>query len=291
MKSIALAVSWFCIGLAQAGEFTNFIGMRFRDIPAGTFYMGACQPYDVQPRSGTPVARCPSGSSDDFDDHAALNSAEFPQHLVTIARPFQMGVHEVTFGQFWKYVLATQPHRADQAPRTEVINLPVTKVGWPGAQKFVAWLNENKPASDAGTYRLPSEAQWEYAARAGSTHRYAWGATMRKGMANCNDPTACGEKYSERLAPVGSFPPNWFGLHDMAGNVWEWVQDCWHANFDGAPTDGSAWESPGCEERVAKGGGFNDDPFFLRHAMRTRFPAGASNARFNTLGFRVVREQ
>jgi formylglycine-generating enzyme required for sulfatase activity len=277
--------------LANAGEFTNFIGMRFRDIPTGSFYMGACQPFNGRSTGGSDVVRCPSGSTDDFDEHATINSGEFPQHLVTISRNFQMGLHEVTYGQFWKYLLATQPHRIGQAPRPNLNNLPVTKVSWPGAQKFITWLNENKPASDTGSYRLPTEAEWEYAARAGSTHRYSWGATMRKGMANCNDPTACGEKYTERAAPVGSFPPNKFGLYDMAGNVWEWVEDCWHDNFAGAPQDGSAWTAAECEQRVAKGGGFNDDPYFLRHAVRSSFPSGPSNGRLNTLGFRVVHIQ
>jgi formylglycine-generating enzyme required for sulfatase activity len=282
-----IACSW---SPSLAGEYTNFIGMKFRDIPPGSFFMGGCQPTDGKFKYAKGDPRCPSGTDNDFDNYAATNSAEYPQHLVTISKPFQMGVHEVTFGQFWKYVGATQPERLENPPKKEDLNFPVIKVGWPGAQQFISWLNENKPKNDTGIYRLPTEAEWEYAARAGSTDKYSWGKSMKKGMANCNDPSACGSKWLDRKAPVGSFPPNKFGLHDMSGNVWEWVEDCWHDSYKGAPNDGSAWVDGDCEMRTVRGGSGTDDPYFLRNAMRSSAPGGKASGRSVSRGFRVVRE-
>ena len=112
---------------------------------------------------------------------------------------------------------------------------PVINVTWDDAQRYVAWLSRmtGKP------YRLLSEAEWEYAARAGTQTAYSWGDKIGKGNANCN---GCGSQWDNmQPAPVGSFAPNAFGLNDMHGNVWEWVEDCYHDNYDGAPTDGSAW--------------------------------------------------
>jgi formylglycine-generating enzyme required for sulfatase activity len=296
MKTISvsyIASLLICLssGIAMAGEYTNFIGMKFRDIPVGSFYMGACKPTDGKFKYAKGDPRCPSGTDNDFDNYATTNSAEYPQHKVTISKPFQMGVHEVTYGQFWKYVGATQPQRLENPPKKEDLNFPVVKVGWPGAQQFISWLNENRPKSDAGTYRLPTEAEWEYSARAGSTDKFSWGKGMKKGMVNCNDPTACGSKWADRKAPAGSFPPNKFGLHDMSGNVWEWVEDCWHDSYNGAPADGSAWIDGECEMRTIRGGSGHDDPYFLRNAMRGNAPADKSSGRNSFRGFRVVREQ
>ena len=112
---------------------------------------------------------------------------------------------------------------------------PVINVTWDDAQRYVAWLSKmtGKP------YRLLSEAEWEYAARAGTQTAYSWGDEIGKGNANCN---GCGSQWdNKQTAPVGSFAPNAFGLYDMHGNVWEWVEDCFHDNYNGAPEDGSAW--------------------------------------------------
>ena len=133
-------------------------------------------------------------------------------------------------------------------------------------------------------YRLLNEAEWEYAARAGSTTAYFWGEEIGKNNANCN---GCGSQWDNlQTSPVGSFKPNDFGLHDMAGNVFQWAQDCYHGNYDGAPDDGSAWISGDCGFRVVRGGSWNNAPEILRSARRN------GNSPFNRsylLGFRVGR--
>ena len=159
-------------------------------------------------------------------------------------------------------------------------------MSWNDAKEYVAWLSKltGKP------YRLPSEAEWEYAARAGTQTAYSWGDEIGKGNANC---WVCGSDWDRKLAPVGSFAPNAFGLYDMHGNVWEWVEDCNNNNYDGAPTDGSAWtvdimgpQGGSCVFRVNRGGAFNNDFRGLRSASRS---FNSPETSWNTLGFRVAR--
>ena len=140
-------------------------------------------------------------------------------------------------------------------------------------------------------YRLLSEAEWEYGARAGTTGPFHFGAKISTDQANYDGNYTNGSSrkgvYRKRTVPVGSFPANGFGLHDVHGNVSEWVEDCWHENYEGAPTDGSAWTSGGdCSRRVLRGGSWYDIPGGLRSAFRFRFGAGA---RYERLGFRVAR--
>jgi formylglycine-generating enzyme required for sulfatase activity len=133
-------------------------------------------------------------------------------------------------------------------------------------------------------YRLLTEAEWEYAARAGSTTAYYWGVEIGRGNANCN---GCGSKWDNlQTSPVGSFAANQFGLYDMAGNVWQSVQDCYHDDYNGAPTDGSAWTSGDCSRRVFRGGSWDYDPRDLHAASRL---GGSSGGRDDVLGFRVGR--
>jgi len=134
-------------------------------------------------------------------------------------------------------------------------------------------------------YRLLSEAEWEYAARAGTTTAFSWGDEIGKNNANCN---GCGSEWdSRRTAAIGSFAPNPFGLYDMHGNVWEWVEDCLHTNYEGAPTDGSAWTAQGdCSRRVVRGGSWAGYPVSLRSALRFWYSADDHG---NDLGFRVAR--
>ena len=136
------------------------------------------------------------------------------------------------------------------------------------------------------TYRLLSEAEWEYAARATSRTKFPWGNSIGSGFANCD---GCGSLWDDDLtAPVGSFAPNAFGLHDMHGNVYEWVEDCWHSNYLGAPNDGSAWTSGGvCQVRILRGGSYDDTPVLVRSANRD---GNIVEDRYNLFsGLRVAR--
>ena len=133
-------------------------------------------------------------------------------------------------------------------------------------------------------YRLLTEAEWEYAARAGTTTAYYWGDDIGKGNANCN---GCGSQWdAKQTSPVGSFKPNAFGLYDMAGNVFQWVQDCYHPDYNGVPTDGSAWNSGDCSNRVVRGGSWVSGPRLLRSPNRDGV---ATVFRGFNLGFRVGR--
>jgi formylglycine-generating enzyme required for sulfatase activity len=158
---------------------------------------------------------------------------------------------------------------------------PVINVTWNDAKRYVAWLSKitTKP------YRLLTEAEYEYAARAGTTTIYPWGDEIGRDNANCS---ICGSQWDGgQTAPVGSFAPNRFGLYDLVGNVWEWVEDCWHANYHGAPADGSAWiEAGDCVERSAGGGGWSATPDQVRSAYRV---GPSSDNRREFLGFRIAR--
>ena len=160
--------------------------------------------------------------------------------------------------------------------------LPAVNLTWHDAQRYAAWLSRvtGKP------YRLLTDAEFEYAARAGTQTVYPWGDDVGKNNANCYD---CGSQWSNRqTAPVGSFAANGFGLHDMVGNVFEWVEDCDHSNYEGAPTDGSAWIT-GCTDerrRIVRGGSFNRGSFFIRSAKRH---ANNTFDRYGGSGFRVAR--
>ena len=134
-------------------------------------------------------------------------------------------------------------------------------------------------------YRLLSEAEFEYAARAGTLTVYPWGDDIGKNNANC---VGCGNKLdNNRSSPVGSFAANQFGLYDMHGDVWQWIEDCYHDDYDGAPQDGSAWiEGADCNQRVVRGGSWHDNPGLLRSASREWY---ATDNRYDFLGFRVGR--
>jgi len=213
------------------------------------------------------------GSSEMFDFEA-------PVHQVSIRRPFYIGRREVTFEE-WDACLAEGGCK--QKPDDRGLGRgrrPVTDLDWDDAKSYLAWLSQKT----GKTYRLPTESEWEYVARAGSTTTYPWGRAVDKDKANC---LGCTSDPVKKAIDVGSFPPNAFGIYDMAGNAAEWVEDCWSDNYKGAPTDGSAWVKPVCRERVLRGGSFNNDPRYLRSAARFKYD---QNVRFYTNGFRVVRE-
>ena len=154
-------------------------------------------------------------------------------------------------------------------------------MSWQDTRSYVKWLSDKTEKN----YRLLSEAEWEYAARAGTTTRYWWGDDIGRNNANCR---GCGSEWdNSQTAPVGKFPANAFGLHEVHGNVWEWVEDVLHEDYTGAPDDGSAWTEGGDQgRRVLRGGSWGYDPRFLRSAYRFRFDP---DYRRYLIGFRVAR--
>ena len=210
------------------------------------------------------------------------SSTEGPVRTVSIARPIAMGRYEVTFADYDRFVTATGGARPDDEGWGRG-RRPVIDVSWEDAKEYAAWLSDQT----GKRYRLPSESEWEYGARADMSTRYSWGDEIGRNRANCN---GCGSEWDyEQTAPVGSFEPNGFGLYDMHGNVWEWVEDCWHDNYNGAPSDGRAWTS-GCGSDVRgvlRGGAWINSPRFLRAAGRLR---GGPSFLYHNYGFRLVQD-
>ncbi|WP_425273980.1 formylglycine-generating enzyme family protein [Paraburkholderia lacunae] len=221
-------------------------------VPAGSFSMGS--------------------STDD--------PSERPVHHVTIGAPFAIGKYEVTVEQWNACADANACQKL--TPETNANkSAPARDLSWDDAQQYVRWLSK----VTGKTYRLPTEAEWEYADRGGTTTQYWWGDQMRKGNANCKD---CGEPWhKEGPESVGSFAPNPLGLYDMNGGVWEWVGDCWHNSYQGAPTDGRAWDTPGCDMRVIRGGSWREGSNYMLSATRFKYSAGVRQSQD---GFRVVKE-
>ena len=240
-------------------------GHMFRDcaecpemvvVPTGTFIMGS-----------------PASEPERLDTKG-------PQRPVTIARPIAVGRYEVTFAEWDACVSAGG---CSYAPHDGSVGFglgfgrgkrPVINVSWDDTKQYVSWINGKLGKQ---VYRLLTEAEWEYAARAGATTPYAFGATLSERLAQFS---------ADRTAPVGSFPPNEFGLSDMHGNVSEWVQDCWNGSYERAPTDGSGWTTGECGRRVVRGGAWMHPQRYLRAAYRD---ANSSDARGYLLGFRLAR--
>jgi formylglycine-generating enzyme required for sulfatase activity len=202
------------------------------------------------------------------------------QHRVTIDRSFAVGRYEITFAE-WDACVSDGgcTHRPSDRGWGRS-RRPVINVSWQDALEYVAWLSKKTDAH----YRLLSEAEWEYAARAGTTTRYTWGDDAGQNRANF---AGSGSKWSNKqTAPVGSFEPSRFGLYDTSGNVWEWVQDCWNNSYAGAPGDGSPWESRDCGRRVLRGGSWYIKPEVARSALRYRV---VPVYRYFYDGFRVAR--
>ncbi|MCP5201956.1 MAG: SUMF1/EgtB/PvdO family nonheme iron enzyme [Gammaproteobacteria bacterium] len=206
---------------------------------------------------------------------------EFPAHAVTV-QPFAMSVNEVTVAEYKRFARATGtrlPNLGGVAGSDEA-NFPMFFVSWNDALAYTQWLSQQT----GHEYTLPSEAQWEYAARAGAESDYPWGRNLGRGNAHC---IACDTGLDPRQpTAIGRFNANRFGLYDMAGNVQEWVYDCYHPNYDAAPTDGSVYEGGDCTVRVLRGGGYGSGPRKLRSAARDKFRFDKGN---DQTGIRVVR--
>jgi formylglycine-generating enzyme required for sulfatase activity len=199
---------------------------------------------------------------------------------VTIAKPFAIGRREVTFEEWDKCAEAGgckyRPSDRDWGRGDR----PVINVSWVDAKAFVAWLSQKT----GQTYRLPTEAEWEYAARGGADTTFWWGREVGSRQANCAD---CNTGEAARTVPAGTFKANAFGLFDTAGNAAEWVEDCWNDNYRGAPSKGEAWLTGQCRLRVLRGGAFDSQSRYLRSSSRFRYD---SDVRYSANGFRVVRE-
>jgi formylglycine-generating enzyme required for sulfatase activity len=243
-------------------------------IPSGSFVMGSTQTeqsrFDALPKR--------MGDNDIQNHEAGGLSNEGPQHKVVIAKSFAVSKFDVTFLE-WDACSAVGGCRQRSYNGVGRDTKPIVTVSWDDAQEYVAWLSNMTGRS----YRLLTEAEWEYAARAGTMTVYYWGDEIGKGNANC---MGCDSEAIKQTSPVGSFPANPFGLYDMLGNVWQWVEDCYSANYDQAPTDGSASTGQDCTYRVARGGSWNLGPEYARSAIRFRFPA---NYQALNRGFRVAR--
>lgn len=297
-------------------------------VPPGTFMMGSTEADSAREMA----AEAPNEfgflwlfGMDTRQLAARTMAHEHPQHRVVIETQFALGRFPITVGQFAEFVAET--HRSAgrcflwglHRPRIPIVNdawrspgfsqtaeNPVVCISWRDAKAYVAWLNKKIPSPDGAgdLYRLPSEAEWEYAARAGTATTRWWGNDIGDGLSWCD---GCGDPYWPTLnlkvapytgqpanmrrllpgtIPVRWFPPNPFGLLGMPGNVWEFVEDCWHGSYMGAPTTGALWISGTCEERVSRGGDWEEGTWAVRSA--TRQGVSPDDA-YNTEGFRVAR--
>jgi formylglycine-generating enzyme required for sulfatase activity len=246
-------------GEAQLVDFAVFSDVPFAPelvvVPAGEFMMGS-----------------PEAEGGGYED-------ERPRRQVVIGRRFAIGGYPTTFAQYDRFCDAMQREKPDDRGWGRG-QRPVINVSWQDAQTYVTWLSQETGRA----YRLPSEAEWEYACRSGTTTRYSFGDAITPEKANYADSQL------NRTSEVGAYPPNPWGLHDMHGNVWEWVEDDWHDNYRGAPSDGSAWKESkaGSNPRhcVLRGGSCFNFSRFCRSAYRSR---NDTDYRVSNVGFRVAR--
>ena len=204
---------------------------------------------------------------------------EGPVRDVSFDAPFALSKYEITFDDFDRFTDAVGRSRLPSPRGWQRTNRPVVNVSWEDATAYANWLT----ARTSRTYRLPSEAQWEYAARAGTSTAYNWGNELESGRANCK---GCGSEWDNNsTAPVGFFAPNAWGLHDMHGNVWEWVLDCRSDNYANAPTDGSARADGNCLRRMMRGGSWSNSPEVTRAARREWDEATLASLQ---IGFRLA---
>jgi formylglycine-generating enzyme required for sulfatase activity len=227
--------------------------------------------------SGCPeMVVVPAGSF----DMGSSTDYEGPVHRVTMPKPFAIGRYEVTFDEWDRCVQERGCNAQSEDRKWGRGRRPVINVSWVDAKAFAAWLSQKT----GHTYRLPTEAEWEYAARAGVNAPFWWGREAGSRQANCRE---CGTGAGQQTAEVGSYPPNPFGVYDTAGNAAEWVEDCWNDDYRGAPTNGSAWTAGQCGLRVLRGGSYDSPAKGVRSTARFRYD---TDVRYSDNGFRVIRE-
>jgi formylglycine-generating enzyme required for sulfatase activity len=211
---------------------------------------------------------------------------EGPQHEVMIANAFAVGQFAVTFAEWDACV--DDGGCGGYRPSDEGWgrgDMPVINVSWDDAQVYVKWLS----SKTGKRYRLLSEAEREYVARAGTTTPFWWGKSITSKQANYNGNYTYADKkgeYRQKTVPVKSFEPNRWGLYQVHGNVLEWTEDCWNKNYEGAPKDGSAWTAGHCFSRVLRGGSWDSHPWYLRAAFHH---GDRPDGRFKMIGIRVAR--
>lgn len=216
----------------------------------------------------------------------ATSKRSKPAHRVNIKKPFALGRYELKFSEWQSCVDAGGCKREPDDHNWGREGRPVINVTYFDAKRYLEWISKKTGKK----YRLPSEAEWEYAHRAGATTQWWWGNKVGNNNANCKD---CKSKWSDGgelphgSAPVGSFKPNPFGLHDTAGNVFEWVEDCWNTSHKNAPNDGSARTEGNCNYRVLRGGSFYYYSKVAKSSYRAKNPPAVKSY---WLGFRVLRE-
>lgn len=260
LATILVFIVFSATQVVHAGEFSNFLGMKFVSVPAGSFKMGSAT------------------------EKLGVKFDELPQHEVTVSS-FQIMTTEVTLAQYKRYIIESSNIKIldDDFMNANAHdnNAPVVFVSWNDVRNFLFWLNKNKPVSDPGNYMLPTEAEWEYACSAGKNDLYC-GSSMASEVAWYASKTVAYQQ------PVAQKKANAFGLYDMSGNVREWVRDCYHANYENAPTDGRAWEKK-CQssKRVLRGGSWREEKTAARVTDRL---AVKVSSRSPTIGFRAVRK-
>ena len=228
---------------------------------------------------GPEMSIIPAGSYLMGSPSSSVEFSERPQHEV-VFKGYAISRYEVTVKEYKRFLRATGLKRnASVVGKKD--NMPVGSVDWNDANRYVKWLSKETGKN----YRLPSEAEWEYAALANKVTIFPWGDDISENKANCFD---CGSRWdSVGVAPVGSFPANAFGLYDMIGNITEWTADCSNTSYKGAPTDGSAWLRGDCGSRIVRGGAFNtpSGDIYIKH--RKAFPV---ESRLDSVGIRLVRD-
>lgn len=228
---------------------------------------------------GPTMIKVPAGRFRMGGASALVAKDEVPRHQVNVAS-FMVSVYEVTFAEYYRFASATG-RKKPKSNGWDIKTHPVVNVSWDDAIAYARWLGKETGKK----YRLLSEAEWEYVARAGTTSSYWWGLKSGTGNAHCFD---CKSDFStSKPAKVGTYKSNAFGLYDTAGNVFEWVQDCYHPNYNDAPVDGSVWEGGDCDVRVVRGGAYGSPATSMRSENREKFKSGKGH--YN-VGIRVARD-